>query len=192
MPFPFYHIHAPKFCVLAGEADELLNEGIYGKALSLYLQQQLTARGYDVPWIGSEDWGWCVSLDHPHFDLLLAVYGWVADSNPDSSRDIQPSAEPSTESSASGARSSATRSSATRSSTSPSDALSGEPAGTLLDLCVTVGEVRRRFRWRSFWKSRPPKTDGLALGEQLDQQLHDILKTDADINILHITDEFPL
>jgi hypothetical protein len=45
----FIHIRSAKFPILPGEKAELVNEGMYGKALALYLQQHLSDRGYDAP-----------------------------------------------------------------------------------------------------------------------------------------------
>ena len=39
-------IRSTKFPILPGEADELVNENTYGKALAIYLQGKLAERGY--------------------------------------------------------------------------------------------------------------------------------------------------
>lgn len=49
------------------------NEGLYGKSLAQYLQENLASRGYDVPFICCEDWGWWVSLAAP-FDFGVCIY----------------------------------------------------------------------------------------------------------------------
>jgi hypothetical protein len=41
----FIHIHSTKFPIQAGETEELVNDGIYGKAFAEYLQARLTERG---------------------------------------------------------------------------------------------------------------------------------------------------
>ncbi len=41
---------------MPGEDDELVNEGMYGKACSQYLQANLACRGYSVPFVVCEDW----------------------------------------------------------------------------------------------------------------------------------------
>lgn len=60
---PFIHIKSAKFPVLAGEDEELVNEGTYGKALAQYLEARLAERGYSVPFICCEDWGWWVEIE---------------------------------------------------------------------------------------------------------------------------------
>jgi hypothetical protein len=71
---PFIHIRSAKFPVLPGEEDELVNEGTYGKALAQYLEARLKDRGYDVPFICCEDWGWWVEIRGQPFSLGLCVY----------------------------------------------------------------------------------------------------------------------
>ena len=70
----FFHLRSTKFPVLPGEAEELVNPGTYGKALALYLQEQLSARGYEVPSICCEDWGWWVTLCLPGKTIGLCCY----------------------------------------------------------------------------------------------------------------------
>ena len=65
----FIHIKSSKFPILPGETDELVNEGMYGKALAEYLQDKLAARAYDVPFVCCEDWGWWVELKAAPFTL---------------------------------------------------------------------------------------------------------------------------
>ena len=69
----FIHIRSAKFPVLPGEKEELVNEGMYGKALAEYLQAQLRERGYDAPFICCEDWGWWVELRAP-FTFGVCIY----------------------------------------------------------------------------------------------------------------------
>lgn len=70
----FIHIRSPKFQILPGEKEELVNEGMYGKALARYLQGKLKDRGYDVPFIGCEDWGWWVELKNAPFTFGVCIY----------------------------------------------------------------------------------------------------------------------
>jgi hypothetical protein len=72
---PFIQIRAAKFTILPGEAEELVNEGTYGKSFALYLQTQLASRGYDAPRVVCEDWGWWVSIGGLPFGCGLCVYG---------------------------------------------------------------------------------------------------------------------
>jgi hypothetical protein len=70
----FLHLRSSKFPILPGEESELVNEGLYGKALALYLQEQLHARGYEVSGICCEDWGWWVSVAGAPFTLGVCIY----------------------------------------------------------------------------------------------------------------------
>lgn len=54
---PFIHIRSAKFPVMPGEEDEIINERMYGKALSLYLQEHLIEKGYQSSLYCCEDWG---------------------------------------------------------------------------------------------------------------------------------------
>ena len=70
----FIHIRSAKFPILPGEEEELVNEGTYGKALALYLQEHLKGRGYDAPSICCEDWGWWVDLKNAPFAFGACIY----------------------------------------------------------------------------------------------------------------------
>ena len=59
----FIHLRSNKFAILPGENDEIVNEGMYGKALAENLKRELTERGYNVPFVCPEDWGWWVELN---------------------------------------------------------------------------------------------------------------------------------
>lgn len=48
--------------MLPEEPDELVNEGMWGKSLCMYLEKRLTERGHVVPFYCCEDWGWWVQL----------------------------------------------------------------------------------------------------------------------------------
>lgn len=72
---PFIHIRSSKFVVLPGEAEELVNEGMYGKSLALYLKAELPKIGYSVPFICCEDWGWWVEIAGQPFAFGLCIYG---------------------------------------------------------------------------------------------------------------------
>lgn len=69
------HISSTKFPILPGEEEELVNEGTYGKALAEYLAAKLRERGWDVPFVCCEDWGWWVSVKGQPFELGLCCYG---------------------------------------------------------------------------------------------------------------------
>lgn len=72
--FPFIHIHSSKFPVMPGEEEELINEGMYGKALSIYLQQHLIGKGYESPLYCCEDWGWWIGVKQGDFSSGVCVY----------------------------------------------------------------------------------------------------------------------
>lgn len=69
------HISSTKFPILPGEEEKLVNEGTYGKALAEYLAAKLRERGWDVPFVCCEDWGWWVSVKGQPFELGLCCYG---------------------------------------------------------------------------------------------------------------------
>jgi hypothetical protein len=70
----FIHIRSAKFPILPGEKEELVNEGMYGKALAQYLQVKLGERGYNAPFICCEDWGWWVELKAAPFTFGVCIY----------------------------------------------------------------------------------------------------------------------
>lgn len=70
----FIHIKSRKFPILPGEEEEIVNEGMYGKALAEYLQAKLSARGYGVPFVCAEDWGWWVELTNAPFSFGVCIY----------------------------------------------------------------------------------------------------------------------
>jgi hypothetical protein len=80
---PFLRLRAAKFAIKAGEAEELVNDGIYGKALAEYLQTQLASRGYSMPCVICEDWGWWVEVGGLPFGCGLCVYGLQIDDSND-------------------------------------------------------------------------------------------------------------
>lgn len=70
----FIHVRSAKFPILPGEKEELVNEGMYGKALAEYLQGKLRERGYDAPFVCCEDWGWWVELKNFPFTFGVCIY----------------------------------------------------------------------------------------------------------------------
>jgi hypothetical protein len=90
---PFIHLRSAKFPIQPGEDAELVNPNTYGKALAEYLQTRLIERGYRVPFVCCEDWGWWVELKGQPFTLGLLVRGFAME---DRSLDlcVQVSAEP--------------------------------------------------------------------------------------------------
>lgn len=75
----FIHIRSSKFPILPGEKEELVNDGMYGKALAAYLQDRLTERGHDVPFVCCEDWGWWVELRSAPFAFGVCIYSGSGD-----------------------------------------------------------------------------------------------------------------
>lgn len=73
---PFIHIRSAKFPVLPGEEDELVNEGMYGKALSIYLQKHLPSKGYPEPSYCCEDWGWWVGVKRGNLSTGICIYSF--------------------------------------------------------------------------------------------------------------------
>ncbi len=70
----FIHLRSAKFPLLPGEAEEMVNEGLVGKALALYLQEKLQRLGREVPFVCCEDWGWWVELAGAPFRFGVCVY----------------------------------------------------------------------------------------------------------------------
>ena len=73
-------IHTRKFPILEGENEELINEGMYGKALCQYIERELPKKGLQVPMYICEEWGWWIEVKHNDFVLGLQIY---SDSEPD-------------------------------------------------------------------------------------------------------------
>jgi hypothetical protein len=76
---PFIRVNSSKFPILPGEADELVNEGMYGKALAEYLVSRLREYGYDAPFCCCEDWGWWVELAGFPCTFGVCIYGQECD-----------------------------------------------------------------------------------------------------------------
>ena len=57
-----FKIKCDNFPILEGEEDEIINPNTYGKALALYLQDNLIKHGYAVPFICCEDSGWWIEI----------------------------------------------------------------------------------------------------------------------------------
>jgi hypothetical protein len=75
----FFHIRSNKLRILPGEDDEIVNEGMYGKACAEYLQQALVGRGYSVPFFVCEDWGWWLEIKGLDFTCGIGIYGLQID-----------------------------------------------------------------------------------------------------------------
>ncbi len=67
-------IETRKFPILPGEDQEIVNEGMYGKAICEYLQAALPGSGLNVPFYCSEDWGWWLEVERGAFKMGLCIY----------------------------------------------------------------------------------------------------------------------
>ena len=70
----FIHIRSHKFQALPGEEEEIVNEGMYGKALCKYLQKELLKYNYESPTYYCEDWGWMLEIHNLPKGLDVCVY----------------------------------------------------------------------------------------------------------------------
>jgi hypothetical protein len=70
----FIHIRSDKFPVLDGEDQELVNEGMYGKAFGNYLCLQLKGLGYECSDPFCEDWGWAMFASSNDVSAMLCIY----------------------------------------------------------------------------------------------------------------------
>jgi hypothetical protein len=65
------YVRSSRFAIEPGE-DEQTNPGIYGRALSRWLAEQLPGLGWRVKGCIAEDFGRLVEVDHPKFRLFVA------------------------------------------------------------------------------------------------------------------------
>jgi hypothetical protein len=70
----FIHIRSEQFPILPGEEEEIINEGMYGKAMARYLESKLKERGYLVGEGLAEDWGWFVPVKAQDFIDGICIY----------------------------------------------------------------------------------------------------------------------
>jgi hypothetical protein len=78
----FIRIRSSKFPILPGEKEELVNDGMYGKALAQYVQWKLRERNYDAPFVCCEDWGWWVELKTAPFTFGVCIYSGPQEDGP--------------------------------------------------------------------------------------------------------------
>jgi len=76
---PYIEIRTDKFQVLPGEDDEIVNEGMYGKALCSYIAAELSDLGFSCPPAIAEDWGWWQEVNDDGFSLGLQIYSQTED-----------------------------------------------------------------------------------------------------------------
>lgn len=78
----FIHIRSNSFPILPGEEEEIINDGMYGKALAEYLQGKLIERGYTVPFVCAEDWGWWIELATTPIKSGVCIYALPETNDP--------------------------------------------------------------------------------------------------------------
>lgn len=74
IPRSFLLIETDKFPALPGEDAELVNPGLYGKALCRYLEAELPKAGIEVLFFCNEDWGWWVEVVRGGFKMGLLIH----------------------------------------------------------------------------------------------------------------------
>jgi len=84
-------IKTKKFPILEGEEDEIINEGMYGKALCMYLEERLPKAGIEVPSFFCEDWGWWIDVNNGEYKMGLCVYSHPDEDSQPESYAIMPS-----------------------------------------------------------------------------------------------------
>ena len=68
---PVLEFESSAFAMIPGE-DVETNPGIYGKALALWLAEQLCAAGFSPGEVIAEDFGWCVPVKSDRHSLYVA------------------------------------------------------------------------------------------------------------------------
>lgn len=70
----FIHVRTTRYGPLPGEEDEIVNPGMFGRALAEHLRERLEALGRAATGVCAEDWGWWVALDDAPFTFGACVY----------------------------------------------------------------------------------------------------------------------
>lgn len=84
IPQTCIRIESKKFTVMDGEESELVNEGMYGKALGLYLKESLPDAGVNTGSLVCEDWGWWLDVQLEELKMGLCIHcDPDADGNPE-------------------------------------------------------------------------------------------------------------
>ena len=135
----FIHIKSSKFPILPGEKEELVNDGMYGKALAEYVQATLNDRGYDAPFVCCEDWGWWVELKTAPFAFGVCIY-----SGPDEE-------------------------------------------GPVDFVCTDGANAPRKWSWKRF-----RFVDTSPWVQKLNEDLMAVFQADADVEIVGVSEDFPL
>jgi len=70
----FIHIRSGRLPISEGEDQELVNEGMYGKALGQYLRSKLEGFGYECSEPFCEDWGWAMYASCNGISTMICIY----------------------------------------------------------------------------------------------------------------------
>lgn len=70
----YIQIQTSQFPILNDEEDELVNPNTYGKSFARYLESHLKKRGYVIPFICCEDWGWWVEVSFEAMNDGICCY----------------------------------------------------------------------------------------------------------------------
>lgn len=136
----FIHIETTKFPIMENEKEELVNDGFYGKALSIYLKEKLTQKGYDVPSFFCEDWGWWINIKTNIINLGICIYNL-------SPPELEPTEY----------------------------------------VCCTSIKGERKWIWGKF-----KFIETKAINEKIVNEIVQIFKSDKEIKVVEITEDFPL
>jgi hypothetical protein len=70
----FIHIRTRRFPLLPNEPAHWVGRGSQGQALALHVQRGLQARGYTVPRVFCQDWGWWVDIRNTPFLFGVRIH----------------------------------------------------------------------------------------------------------------------
>jgi hypothetical protein len=70
-----------RFPAYEGESDEI-NPGIFGKRLAEFLSKGLSAEGFETEELGSEDWGWYITVKNQGFRLWIGCANYEDEATP--------------------------------------------------------------------------------------------------------------
>jgi hypothetical protein len=70
MKTKLFEFESTSFEIMPDE-DEETNPGIYGKSLSIWLAERLTAHGFNAEKVIPEDFGWCIPIESKQHSLYV-------------------------------------------------------------------------------------------------------------------------
>lgn len=70
----FIRVRSPRFAPRPGESTEIVNDGMYGRALGEYLTGKLLEKGHSPGNLCPEDWGWWLQLRSAPFSFAACIY----------------------------------------------------------------------------------------------------------------------